>query len=73
MEYNPVASEFEYRKKLAELIPSLNQIDANMIGGLGAHGYIGTAVTGGGLEERMRQLQDTVIQKAAQQATPVED
>jgi protein phosphatase 1 regulatory subunit 7 len=73
LEYNPVASEFEYRKKLAELIPSLNQIDANMIGGLGAYGYIGTAVTGGGLEERMRQLQNTVIQKAAQQATPVED
>lgn len=70
LEYNPVASEFEYRKKLAELIPSLNQIDANMIGGLGAHGYnIGVTVTGGGLEERMRQLQDTVIQKAQQTAS----
>lgn len=65
LEYNPVASEFEYRKKLAEMIPSLNQIDANMIGGLGAHGYLGAA--GGGLEERMRQLQDTVIQKAVQE------
>ncbi|KAL3788956.1 hypothetical protein HJC23_000240 [Cyclotella cryptica] len=62
LEYNPVASEFEYRKKLAELIPSLNQIDANMIGGLAAHGY--ASVIGGSLEDRMRQLQDTVIEKA---------
>jgi hypothetical protein len=65
LEYNPVASEFEYRKKLAEMIPSLTQIDANMIGGLGAHGYPGTS--GSGLEERMRQLQDTVMQKAAEE------
>jgi protein phosphatase 1 regulatory subunit 7 len=69
LEYNPVASEFEYRKKLAEIIPSLNQIDANMIGGIGAHGYVGAAASagGGGLEERMRQLQDTVIQKATKE------
>jgi len=34
LEYNPLASDFEYRKKLAEWIPSLKQIDATMIGGL---------------------------------------
>merc|ERR1719253_623792 len=51
MEYNPVASEFEYRKKLAELIPSLSQIDANMIGGLAQHGY--TSAGGDNLVERM--------------------
>ena len=62
LEYNPVASEFEYRKKLAELIPSLTQIDANMIGGLAQHGY--TSSSGGGnLVERMRQMQEAAIQK----------
>ena len=63
LEYNPVASEFEYRKKLAEMIPSLTQIDANMIGGLAQHGYPGVG-SGGNLVERMRQMQDAVIQKA---------
>ena len=32
LEYNPVASEFEYRKRLKGWIPSLSQIDATMIG-----------------------------------------
>jgi protein phosphatase 1 regulatory subunit 7 len=40
LEYNPLASDFEYRKKLADWIPTLKQIDATMIGGLGAHGMI---------------------------------
>eukprot|EP00934_Nitzschia_sp_Nitz4_P000857 Nitzschia sp. Nitz4//scaffold180_size44305//2689//4167//NITZ4_007232-RA/size44305-processed-gene-0.8-mRNA-1//1//CDS//3329539446//857//frame0 len=31
LEYNPVASEFEYRKMLKEWIPSLQQIDADRI------------------------------------------
>lgn len=31
LEYNPVANEFEYRKRLASINPSLQQIDANMI------------------------------------------
>lgn len=35
LEYNPIASEFEYRKRLKEWVPSLSQIDATMIGGLG--------------------------------------
>jgi len=38
LEYNPVASEFEYRKRLKEWIPSLNQIDATMIVGIAASG-----------------------------------
>jgi len=65
LEYNPVASEFEYRKKIAALVPSLTQIDANMIGGLAQHGYM--SVGGGGgesLVERMRQMQDVAIRKA---------
>ena len=68
LEYNPVASEFEYRKKLAEMIPSLTQIDANMIGGLAQHGYPGGFGSGESLVEKMRQIQDTVIQKAKMEA-----
>jgi len=31
LEHNPLAKDFEYRKKIAKIIPSLTQIDANMI------------------------------------------
>lgn len=69
LEYNPIADDFEYRKKLAELVPNLNQIDANMIGGLAAHGippapavaYLATETT----EERLRRLQEAVIARAS--------
>mmetsp|Transcript_5243 Transcript_5243/g.11372 ORF Transcript_5243/g.11372 Transcript_5243/m.11372 type:complete len:500 (+) Transcript_5243:79-1578(+) len=67
LEYNPVASEFEYRKKLAEMIPSLTQIDANMIGGIAQHGYgymSSAGAVGGSLVERMRVMQDAAIEKA---------
>ena len=33
LEYNPLAKEFDYRKRLAEWIPCLKQIDADLIGG----------------------------------------
>lgn len=71
LEYNPVADEFQYRKKVAEIIPSLKQIDANMIGGLAAHGMqpgirsSGTAQTA---EEEMRGLQDAAITRAKEQS-----
>ncbi len=64
LEYNPVDKEFEYRKKLKEMIPSLKQIDANLIGGLVQHGYGSAKSSVGNLVERMRQLQDVAIQKA---------
>ena len=66
LEYNPVASDFEYRKKLVEMVPSLTQIDATMVGGIGSHGYmtVGGGGSGDNLLERMRQVQDKVIQKA---------
>lgn len=67
LEYNPVADEFEYRKKLKELIPSLTKIDANMIGGLAAQG-ISLGTTGGGealtREEQLRRMQEAVIARA---------
>jgi len=66
LEYNPVASEFEYRKKVAELAPSLTQIDATMIGGLAQHGY-GLMGNGDNLVQRMKQMQDTALRKALSQ------
>ena len=77
LEYNPVADEFEYRKKVAELIPCLKQIDANMIGGLVAHGLapptVGRPTTSSGgaiqsAEEEMRRLQAAVIARARDQS-----
>jgi len=73
LEYNPVDKEFEYRKKLKEMIPSLNQIDANLIGGLAQHGYGSSRSSGGNLVERMRQLQDVVIQKAVPETSEEND
>lgn len=70
LEYNPVADEFEYRKKLAALIPSLKQIDATMIGGLAAHG-IPPARSGGmaqTAEEEMRRMQEAALALAREQA-----
>mmetsp|Transcript_342 Transcript_342/g.483 ORF Transcript_342/g.483 Transcript_342/m.483 type:complete len:400 (+) Transcript_342:101-1300(+) len=65
LEYNPVASDFEYRKKVKALIPSLNQIDADLIAGLNANGFHST---GGGVvethEAQMRRLQEIALTKA---------
>jgi protein phosphatase 1 regulatory subunit 7 len=73
LEYNPVAAEFEYRKRLAEWIPSLKQIDATMIGGLAAHGMPGVRVgtlssPPVSMEEQMRQFQEMAVQRAKDQA-----
>ena len=64
LEYNPVASEFEYRKVLEQMLPSLTQIDATMIGGLAQHGYASPIGSAGSLVERMRGMQDAAILKA---------
>lgn len=69
LEYNPIASEFEYRKRLAEYIPSLKQIDATLIGGLAAHGLPSATISHPveTLEQKMRRLQDEAIQRAKQE------
>jgi hypothetical protein len=76
LEYNTLASDFEYRKKLAEWIPTLKQIDATMIGGLAAQGMATTgdtervlgAATGlTSTEEQLRHLQAAAIDRAKQQ------
>ena len=73
LEHNPVSKEFEYRKRLAEWIPSLQQIDANMIGGVGTHGMPSSLVRPAATsatkpsvfsEEEMIRLQEMVIQRA---------
>ena len=72
LEYNPVASEFEYRKKVAELAPSLTQIDATMIWGLAQHGY-GLMGSGDNLAQRMKQMQDTALRKAQVESQNITD
>jgi Leucine-rich repeat (LRR) protein len=69
LEYNPLQQDFEYRKKVKALIPSLEQIDANRIAGDFGGGGGGQAQT---LEEQMRQLQERAIQKAKEQAAQKE-
>jgi protein phosphatase 1 regulatory subunit 7 len=67
LEYNPVSKDFEYRKKMAEFIPTLNQIDATMIrghGGLPVPSGYGVVLT---TEERLRQLQGAAIERAEEQ------
>mmetsp|Transcript_8080 Transcript_8080/g.20096 ORF Transcript_8080/g.20096 Transcript_8080/m.20096 type:complete len:457 (+) Transcript_8080:56-1426(+) len=67
LEYNPVAKEFEYRKKLAEFIPSLKQIDATMIR---LHGSMPVPAGNGvllSIEQRSRQMQAAAIERARQQ------
>ena len=67
-----MASEFEYRKKVAELAPSLTQIDATMIGGLAQHGY-GLMGSGDNLAQRMKQMQDTALRKAQVESQNITD
>lgn len=69
LEMNPVANEFEYRKKLALMIPSLKQIDADMIGGNAAHGIPGgSAGRQQSMVARLRELQDAAVIRARQQS-----
>ena len=68
LEYNPLQQDPLYRKKLAELVPSLQQIDANPIAGVG--------VPGGSIEtheEKMRRLQNIVIERAKTEAQQKKD
>lgn len=67
LEYNPVSEEFEYRKKLKERIPSLQQIDATPI--LPVHhpsAFAGVAGQPRGvlLPPTSRELQEQIIQRA---------
>ena len=68
LEYNELQNDPLYRKKLAELVPSLKQIDATLIGSLAMHGIAPAAATSGGVaeteDERLRRLQNMVVERA---------
>lgn len=69
LEYNPLQHDDPlYRKRLAELIPSLKQIDANLIAGNGSFVTTTTPTPQHVLvfpdEERLRQLQDLAVARA---------
>jgi protein phosphatase 1 regulatory subunit 7 len=66
LEYNPLQEDPMYRKKIAELIPCLKQIDANMIGNLPNYGAFPPTVTrlAETDEDRLRRMQDMVITRA---------
>lgn len=64
LEYNPLAKEDPlYRKQLAEVIPSLTQIDADPIGATGRAGG-GQALA---RDEELRRLQAVVLERARQE------
>lgn len=82
LEYNPLASEFEYRKRLKEYIPNLSQIDATMVGSNATPGTGGIGVfpsssgptmgaqPSAAMAARMMtpaQLQEAVLERARQQ------
>ena len=66
LEYNPLQEDPLYRKKIAELLPSLSQIDANLIQGLTANGMepvaLGRAYETD--EEKLKRLRDEAIDRA---------
>eukprot|EP00554_Chaetoceros_debilis_P003716 CAMPEP_0194086696 /NCGR_PEP_ID=MMETSP0149-20130528/22094_1 /TAXON_ID=122233 /ORGANISM="Chaetoceros debilis, Strain MM31A-1" /LENGTH=420 /DNA_ID=CAMNT_0038769837 /DNA_START=80 /DNA_END=1342 /DNA_ORIENTATION=- len=67
MEHNPIYNDFEYRKKLKEMIPSLVQIDANVIGATGYGSVIAQTSSPEAVVEQMRQLQEEALMKAREQ------
>jgi protein phosphatase 1 regulatory subunit 7 len=62
MEHNPIYNDFEYRMRLKEIIPSLIQIDANVIGATGYGSVLPKRPED--IVEEMRLLQDKVVQRA---------
>jgi len=63
LEFNPVADEFEYRKKLKEMIPSLTTIDGVLIAGGGIRPSTG-GMSPFSLEQQMLQYQEQSIARA---------
>ena len=69
LEYNPLDKDPQYRKKIQQIIPSLKQIDANMIVVIPQAQTLsnrggGPVVLAETLEEKMRRLQGIAIAKA---------
>lgn len=74
LEHNPLSKDFEYRMKLKKLLPTLIQIDANMIRGEGYVGSVGGGgASGGGMgggwgAASMTDAQRQVVMQKLQQA-----
>jgi|AntRauTorckE5430_2_1112549.scaffolds.fasta_scaffold06382_3 protein phosphatase 1 regulatory subunit 7 len=62
MEHNPIYNDFEYRKRLKEIVPSLVQIDANVIGATGFGSVLPKRPDE--IMEQMKALQEKAIQRA---------
>lgn len=65
LEYNPLSKEFEYRKRLKEWIPSLQQIDADMIRPMGMAGTMSTTLRPTMMTPE--QLQQAALDRARQE------
>lgn len=76
MEHNPISDDFEYRKKLKEIIPSLVQIDANMIGSNNTEygsGIPPPMMSQETMMEQMRRFQGNAIMNAMEQQRSQEE
>ncbi len=67
MEHNPIYNDFEYRKRLKQIIPSLIQIDANVIGATGDGSVMPAARNPEAMVEQMRLLQERAVQRAKEE------
>jgi len=63
LEFNPIASDYEYRKKLKEIIgPSLNQIDSDqIIGQYDEKRFVGNIIS---TEDKLQQMQEKALSLA---------
>lgn len=62
MEHNPIYKDFEYRKRLKNIIPSLVQIDANVIGATGYGSVMPKPQED--IMAQMKILQEKAVQRA---------
>jgi hypothetical protein len=67
LEHNPIYNDFEYRKKLKDMIPSLEKIDANDIGGTGYGSVLPASRSPEAMIEQMRILQEKAVQRAKEE------
>ena len=68
LEHNPIYKDFEYRKKLKEIIPSLKQIDANIIGGTGYGSIDVKPMSAESVLEQMKMVQNKIVARAEAEA-----
>ncbi len=64
LEHNPIYKDFEYRKKLKDIIPSLIQIDANIIGATGYGSVNVNSMSSESVLEQMKLVQDKIVARA---------